>query len=142
MSGKYDDIIGLPRHVSAKHRPMSRRDRAAQFAPFAALTGHGAALSETARLTTDMIELSEDAKALLDMKQQVLCEVLTAAHHPEVTVMYFRPDEVKNGGEYVSLTGRIKEIDSVGRVIVMEDGLRIEIDCIADLDSELFSGEF
>ena len=142
MSGKYDDIIGLPHHVSTKHRLMSRRDRAAQFAPFAALTGHGAALNETARLTTDMVELSEDAKALLDMKQQMLLEELAVAHHPEVTVTFFRPDEVKNGGEYVTLTGRIKEIDSIGRVMVMEDSRRIEFGCIADIDSELFSGEF
>ena len=84
MNGKYDDMIHLPHHTSSRHPRMSMADRAAQFSPFAALTGHGAAISETARLTDRQIELSEDAKALLDQKQSLLTERL--AEHPEVAL--------------------------------------------------------
>ena len=136
MSGKYDDIINLPRHISSKHRPMSLRDRAAQFAPFAALSGHSAALSETARLTTGMVELSEDAKAVLDMKQQMLAAVIS--QRPEVTVTCFLPDQRKEGGSYITLTGRVKAIDDMERVLIMEDGQRLEFDRILDMESEIF----
>jgi len=135
----YSDIIHLPHHVSSTHTPMPLRDRAAQFAPFAALTGHSAAIDETARLTTEMTELSEDAKALLDMKQQILME---AAHlRPVVTLTYFRQDELKHGGAYLTLTGHIKKVDQSERVIIMESGERIELDSVAGLESELFGTE-
>lgn len=139
MKKDYSDIINLPHHVSSKHKPMPLRDRAAQFAPFAALTGHGAAISETARLTTEMVELSEDAKALLDMKQQILIDA--ALLHPVVTVTYFQQDELKHGGTYLTLTGHIKEVDQSERVIIMESGERIELDSVAGLESELFGTE-
>ena len=138
--GLYDDIIHLPRHVSTKHRPMSMRDRAAQFAPFAALTGHGAAINETARLTDGMVELSEEEKNLLDMKQQTLLELRHL--HPEVTVTYFCPDEFKSGGAYLSVTGTVKEIDNIQRLVIMSGGEQIPADCIVALESRVFDERF
>ena len=122
---RYDDIIDLPRPVSAAHRPMPRADRAAQFSPFAALTGHGAAISETARLTDRQIELSEDAKALLDQKQSLLTERL--AEHPEVAVTWFRADSQKEGGRYEVAQGRLRKIDAYARCLVLEDGSEISL---------------
>ena len=100
---RYDDIIDLPHHTSKKHPRMPLLDRAAQFAPFAALTGHEAAIKETARLTEEEIELDENRKELLDLRLQQLQECL--AEQPMVTVTYFKPDEKKAGGAYVSVTG-------------------------------------
>jgi len=136
----YDDIIDLPHHVSAKHPPMSRRDRAAQFAPFAALTGHGAALGETARLTEEPIELDEDMRAELDMKQRMLLEALPS--RPQVTVTFFREDPFKHGGVYLTLTDTVAAIEELERVIVMAGGERIPFDYVIALESELFSGAF
>ena len=113
MNGKYDDMIHLPHHTSSRHPRMSMADRAAQFSPFAALTGHGAAISETARLTDRQIELSEDAKALLDQKQSLLTERL--AEHPEVAVTWFRADSQKEGGRYEVAQGRLRQIDTYAR---------------------------
>ena len=96
MSGKYDDIIGLPHPTSSKHPRMPISERAAIFSPFAALSGHSAALAETARLTDQKIELDEDTKAELDRKQAILREHLT--EQPEITVTWFQPDERKDGG--------------------------------------------
>ncbi len=139
-SRPYDDIIDRPHHISAKHPPMPRRDRAAQFAPFAALTGHGAALNETARLTDGFIELSEDARAELDMKQKLIFDAL--ALHPRITVTCFRPDESKCGGSYITLTGEVKSIDDIERVMIMESGERIPTAHVINLESDLFSGIF
>lgn len=140
MSEKYNDIIHLPHHVSVRRGHMSMHDRAAQFAPFAALTGHGAAISETARLTTEMVELSEDERARLDMKQQILLDALGT--EPEIRVTYFLHDEMKAGGKYVTVAGRLKDIDSVGRVMVLTGGQRIDFDCIFNIESRLFAGIF
>lgn len=96
MSGKYDDIIGLPHPTSSKHPRMPISERAAIFSPFAALSGHSAALAETARLTDQKIELDEDTKAELDRKQAVLLEHI--GEQPEVTVTWFQSDERKDGG--------------------------------------------
>jgi len=136
----YDDIIDRPHHISAKHPPMPRRDRAAQFAPFAALTGHSDALNETARLTDGLIELSEDARAELDMKQKLILDALSL--HPQITVTCFRPDESKYGGSYITLTGEVKSIDEIERVMIMESGERISLAHVINLESDLFSGIF
>ena len=136
MSGPYDDIIDLPHHVSNRHPHMPVADRAAQFAPFAALTGYDAALRETARLTDRKTELTEDEKALLDRKQQVLLE--SAEIHPEITVIYFKADERKDGGTYVSVTGHFRTIDPTRRQLVLTDKTRIPLDDILDLESDLF----
>ena len=126
---EYDDIIDLPRPKS-KHEPMPMSDRAAQFSPFAALTGYGDAIDETARLTDARIELSEEERAELDYKQQYLATL----DAPEVTVTYFVPDERKTGGAYVTHTGTLKRIDKVERAMVFGDGTRVEMDEIVMID--------
>lgn len=132
----YDDIIDLPHHVSATRPRMSMIDRAAQFSPFAALTGYDAAIKETGRLTDERIELSEESRAVLDRKQQLLVDNL--ADHPEVSVTYFVPDERKAGGAYVTVTGRVKKVDDYQRLLLLTDGTKIPLGEILDMESELF----
>lgn len=136
----YGDIIGLCRPYSAKHRPMPIIARAAQFSPFAALTGYEAAVSETARLTDERIELDESRKEILNMKLRMI------ADHPDadecqVTITYFRPDQKKSGGAYVSVTGRVMDIDEYERVVVMDDFTVIPVDDIYDIESAMTEGE-
>ena len=119
---EYNDIIDLPRPKS-KHEPMPMSDRAAQFSPFAALTGYGDAIDETARLTDHRIELSEEERAELDYRQQYL----STLDAPTVTVTYFVPDGRKTGGAYVTHTGVLKRVDEVERMMVFIDGVRIPI---------------
>ena len=137
MNGKYDEIMGLPHHVSNTRPQMPMSDRAAQFAPFAALTGYDAAIKETGRLTDERIELDVEALSALDMKYQLLMEALDEA--PEVTITYFQPDERKAGGKYVSAVGTVKKIDDFERRITMRDGTRIPMDDVLSIDGELFS---
>ena len=136
MNGKYDKIMGLPHHVSKTRPQMPMSDRAAQFAPFAALTGYDAAIKETGRLTDERIELDVEALSALDMKYQLLMEALDEA--PEVTITYFQPDERKAGGKYVSAVGAVKKIDDFERRITMRDGTRIPTDDVLSIDGELF----
>lgn len=131
-------IISLPHPTSAKHPRMPLSDRAAQFAPFAALSGHSAALAETARLTDQRMELDEDARAALDLKQQLLLERIK--EWPEITVTWFQPDAKKDGGRYIVSTGRLKRIHEVDQVLVLADGLRIPIGDIVELESECIRG--
>jgi len=128
---KYDDIIHLPHHRSKKHAPMPLIDRAAQFSPFAALTGHDAAIKETARLTDRKIELDEYEIAVLDEKLQEVREQLK--NHPEIEVTWFQPDMRKEGGEYVTGSGKVKKLEEYTKSIIMEDGTRIRIEDIIDL---------
>lgn len=128
---EYDDIIDLSRPKS-KHEPMPMSDRAAQFSPFAALTGYGDAIDETARLTDARIELSEEERAELDYKQQYLATL----DAPTVTVTYFVPDERKTGGAYVTHTGVLKRVDEVERMVVFKDGLRVPLDEVMDIKCE------
>ena len=137
MNRKYNEIMGLPHHVSKTRPQMPMSDRAAQFAPFAALTGYDAAIKETGRLTDERIELDVEALSALDMKYQLLMEALDEA--PEVTITYFRPDERKAGGKYVSAVGAVKKIDDFERQITMRDGTRIPMDDVLSIDGELFS---
>ncbi len=118
-SGKYDDLIDLPRPPSG-HAPMSRIARAAQFAPFAALTGYDAVVEETARLTDRRIELTDEHIAAINAKLSYLAEHIDTA--PPVTVTYFLPDRRKNGGEYVTVSGVIDEIDEVRAAITLACG--------------------
>lgn len=127
----YEDILYMPHHVSTKHPPMPASDRAAQFSPFAALTGHDAAIQETGRLTDIQVEQSEELRALLDRKQQYLATL----EQPQVTVTYFLPDERKDGGAYVTATGQLKRIDPVERVLILVGGQSISLDDITDLNS-------
>ena len=119
MSGQYDDIIRLPHPDSPRHPRMSLYDRAAQFSPFAALTGHSAAIAETGRLTDHRAELDEYEMARVDAELQRLQELLPG--RPTVSITYFVPDERKNGGSYQTVTGEVKRIDAVNGVIQMTD---------------------
>ena len=138
MSGPYDDILNLPHPTSKNHPRMSIQERAAQFSPFAALSGHAAAIAETARLTDRKMELDEDTRAELDRRQAVLLEQIS--ERPEVTVTWFRPDEKKDGGTYVTTAGWLKKIDQVERVLVLMDGTNIPLEDVADLESDCFQG--
>lgn len=140
MSGKYDDILYLPHPTSAKHPRMPISDRAAIFSPFAALTGHAGAIAETARLTERKMELDEDAKAVLDLKQQILADKID--ERPEVSVVWFRPDEKKDGGQYVTTTGQLKKVDDIDRVLRLTDGTTIPLDDVLELWSDCFYGYF
>ncbi len=131
MNNRYDEIMELPHHVSKTRPQMPLSDRAAQFAPFAALTGYDSAIKETGRLTDERIELDEEALTALDRKYQLLMDTLDDA--PEVTIIYFQPDERKAGGQYVSATGTVKKVDTFGRRILLQDGTRIPLDSVYDL---------
>ena len=138
MTRKYDDILHLPHPTSKKHPRMPISDRAAIFSPFAALTGHAAAIQETARLTDQKMELDEDTKAELDRRQAILLEHI--AEQPEVTITWFCPDEKKSGGAYVVTVGRLKRVDDTAGTLRLADGMTIALDEIVDLQSDLFQG--
>lgn len=129
--GKYDDIINLPHHVSSSRPRMSASNRAAQFSPFAALTGYEDAVIETGRLTDERVQLDEDSKALLNEK------LLLAAEAPNgnraCAITYFKPDDKKAGGAYVTATGSITKIDEFERTVVLANGTDIPIEEIVDI---------
>ncbi len=129
---KYDDIINMKRPISKKHSPMPLENRAAQFAPFAALTGYDDAVEETARITDRKIELSEEEKSTLD---DVLLNIeRLSGTDPKVRITFFVPDEVKEGGEYVTSDFTVKNIDTVFRRIVLKDKSTISIDNVFSLE--------
>ena len=132
--GKYDDIINLPHHVSSTHPHMPMLDRAAQFQPFRALSGYEDAVHETARLTDEKIELTEDEKAILDMRLQKLADEIIS--QPKVTLTYFRPDKKKTGGAYLTVTGQLKKIDDYEGTLILMRGERILIEDIVDIQSD------
>lgn len=136
VTHRYDDIIALPHPVSTRHPQMPINDRAAIFSPFAALTGHGAAIVETARLTERRVELDENSKAALDAKQQYLVAMID--QQPEITVTWFQPDAKKDGGSYVTATGRLKRTDNIRRAMLLMDGTSIPLDDIVDIESSCF----
>lgn len=134
--GKYDDIISLPHHESTRHPKMSALDRAAQFLPFAALTGYDAAVRETARLTDSRAELDEIRKEELDVHLQLLREQL--AQKPQVSITYFIPDTRKEGGSYFTVTGTVQKIEETQHQVIMENGTVIPIHDIYEIDSNFF----
>ena len=136
----YEDILNLPHHVSKTRPQMSMLDRVAQFSPFAALTGYDDAIKETGRLTDEKIEMDEDRKAALDMKQAYLIEMID--EQPEISITYFLPDAKKSGGAYVTVTGNLKRFDEYERLLILTDGKKIPMDDIADIESDLFRGMF
>ena len=136
---QYDDIIDLPHHVSATRAHMSLHDRAAQFLPFAALTGYDDAIKETGRLTTERISLSESEIESLNERLHILSEEQDS--HPKISVTYFVPDEKKAGGAYKTVEGAVKRIDECRRVLVLTDGHQIEMEDMIELDGEIFSNE-
>ncbi len=131
MLGDYDDIINLPPHVSRHHAPMSRRNRAAQFAPFAALTGYDDCLKEEARITAAQKELSDEAAAILDAKLAYLTAVITT--EPALTVSYFVPDAKKAGGMYLTASGRLRRIDEAGGMLIFTDKRQIPLKNVVDI---------
>lgn len=137
MTGPYDDIINLPHHVSDKRPQMSMQDRAAQFSPFAALTGYDSAIRETARLTDAKFELTEETMAVLNMKLQMAADSI--AEQPELSFTYFKPDEKKAGGAYVTVSGTVKRVDDYERLVILQSGERIPMDNLLDIDGEIFS---
>ena len=131
---RYDDVINRQHPTSKKHPRMSRMNRAAQFAPFAALTGYEESIEETARLTDRRIELSEYEMEELNAKLNFIQEHIK--ERPEVTITYFQPDERKEGGEYVTVTGRVRRIDEVNGVVVFEGETILDINTITDIKKE------
>lgn len=134
---KYKDIINLPHKQSSKRPRMSLLDRAAQFAPFAALTGYDDAIKETGRLTDERIEMSEEKLSVLNARYQILVDHL--GEEPEVAVTHFVPDIYKTGGSYITTTGVVKKLDTYERLITMTDGTRILMDDILTLEGDIFS---
>lgn len=137
MRNPYEDIINLPHHTSTSRPRMSAHDRAAQFSPFAALTGYSSAITETARLTNRRIELDESIKADLNDKLAILQDQLE--EQPEVSITYFKPDLKKSGGAYITASGWVKKIDQYKRTVIMADATIITMDDIFEMEGELFS---
>lgn len=132
MNGAYDDIINLPHHVSSTRPQMPMIDRAAQFSPFAALTGYDAAVKETARLTDARVELDECAKVMLNEKLQMIAEGLKTGG-AAASITYFKPDERKSGGAYLTAEGAVKRIDIYRHMVIMTDGTVIPIEEIFEI---------
>ena len=132
----YEDIVDLPHHISKKHPQPTMADRAARFAPFAAITGYEEMVLEEARVTDDRIEMDESSKAALNEKLNMILEFID--EQPEVKITYFEPDKKKAGGAYVTVTGTVKRIDEYEHLVIMTDGKKINIDDIYNLQSELF----
>ena len=131
MTGKYDDIIYMERPVSKKHVPMSMHDRAAQFAPFAALTGHKESIAETERLTTEKTELDENEKAELDYSLQFL---LQSGRGTEFSMVCFEKDPLKAGGKYVEIRGEFRKLEKEEKRILLEDGRKVFLDDIYKIE--------
>lgn len=135
-TNSYSDIIDLPHHVSLVRPQMSMMDRAAQFSPFAALTGYDAAIRETGRLTDQRIEPDESVLAVLNMKFQILISRLLT--HPEVSFTYFQPDMKKSGGKYVTVSGTVKKFLEEENTLILLDGTKIPVMDIIVMEGPLF----
>lgn len=134
--GRYDDIINLPHHVSKTRPQMSMHDRAAQFSAFAALSGYGDTVKETARLTDRKLELTEEEIAELNLKIQILKEY--ADTRPFVFVEYFIPDKKKSGGSYVTVTGNFRRIDEYAGNMILTSGEEIHLSDIYSIEGDAF----
>lgn len=134
--GKYDSIINKPRHVSLLHPRMSLLDRAAQFAPFAALTGYDAKIKEEARVVDNKKELSEEKLIDLDFKTNFLLEHIK--EEPLIEVIYFLPDEKKKGGKYIKKKGKLKRFDAYKKVFIFNDDTTISLNDISSIESDIF----
>jgi len=129
---RYDDILELPHPVSSRHAPLSVKDRAAQFSPFAALTGFGAAINETGRLTDVRIEISEEERERLNRKLLYLYQLQDSCK--EITATYFQPDEKKEGGAYIRVIGKLQKIDRLAQRIVLDDDRQIPMEDLVEID--------
>ena len=132
----YEDIVNLHPHISKKHPQPTMLERAARFAPFAAITGYEEMVLEEARVTEERVELDEGTLAILNEKLNIIHESLDS--EPIIKITYFEPDKKKSGGAYVSVTGTVKRIDEYERIVIMSDGKKIPIDEIFGLESKLF----
>ena len=137
IKDNYSDIINLPHHVSEKHPSMTRSARAAQFAPFAALTGHSDAIKETSRLTTKRIELDDGLKDIINNKLQLILNNIKTT--PKVTFTYFVYDDKKTGGQYITTSGNVKKIDITNNYILLTNKTRIPINELINITSEIFN---
>ena len=131
----YDDIINLPHHISKTHKQMSIYDRAAQFSPFAALTGFESVIQETSRTTTQKIVLSENQVAVINEKLLILNECV---EQPLITITYFKKDKKKTGGKYQTIQGKIKNIDETNKILVLQDGTKILLNDLFDIKADIF----
>lgn len=129
---KYNDIINLPHHVSKKYPQMSIEARSAQFAPFAALTGYDEEVKETGRLTNNKIEINDELKEILDIKLREIQE--NVSKNLIVKFTYFVKDLKKDGGKYVNITGVVRKIDEIKKLIILEDKTAIQISDIIDIE--------
>lgn len=139
MTGRYDDIINLSHPTSVKHARMPLSARAAQFAPFAALTGYGAAIDETGRLTGERIELGEHEKAELDRRLAALIKRGAGAN---IRITYFVPDRKKNGGHYDVADGVFRRCDEAAKALVMRDGRSFALSDVIIIDGDFSSYDF
>ena len=133
----YEDIVNLPPHISKRHPQPTMMDRAARFAPFAAITGYEEMVLEEARVTEEWVDLTESALEQLNERLVVLQEHLL--EQQEITITYFKPDLRKSGGAYVEHTGIVKRIDLYEHLLVMIDGKKIGIESIYKLSGEIFN---
>ena len=131
---KYQDILYQARPVSKVHQPMSKSNRAAQFSPFAALTGYEDAVQETARLTMDKTTLSEDQIQIINSVLNEISQYLP--HSPYVQITYFEPDKRKQGGSYQQISGTIKKIDDVYGMVIMKGNIYIPVHQIVHISIE------
>lgn len=127
----YEDIIDMPHHESEVHQHMSLYERAAQFSPFAALTGHGDVIEETGRLTVSKVDIDESVKEKLDAELARIIDKIDEC--PYISVTYYKPDERKSGGAYITYEGNIQKIDEYARTIVMDNEVYISFDDIVEL---------
>ena len=134
----YEDIVNLPPHISKRHPQPTMMDRAARFAPFAAITGYEEMVLEEARVTEEWVDLTESALEQLNERFVILREHLSV--QPEITITYFEPDQRKAGGAYVTHTGNVKRIDLYEHLLVMASGKKIRIESVCKLDGEIFNG--
>lgn len=134
----YEDIIDMPYHKSEVHQHMSLYDRAAQFSPFAALTGHEDAIEETGRLTVSKADIDESVKEKLDAELIRIIDKIDEC--PCISVTYYKPDEKKSGGAYITYEGNIRKIDEYARTIVMDNEINILFDDIVEL--KLIQGKY
>lgn len=130
---KYDDIINLPHHVSATRKPMPLENRATQFAPFAALSGHEDAIAETARITAEKPELSAEELERLSRRLGYAIE-----KGAEISIVYFQPDSHKQGGYYNNIRGKVKKLDEINGQIIFSDHCAIPFDCVMSIEGEIF----
>ncbi len=144
----YEDIIHLPHHQAEGRKHMSLYDRAAQFSPYAALTGYGDMVKETARLTETRREPGEAEKTEIDQELSLISDLIESGQHPLVSVLYFEPDAQKDGGVYVQYSGSVKTVDGVQHALVFlagnghSNGKRIAIGDIAEIHTEAQAKEY